>query len=649
MKDIFGEGGILAGFHERFELRKEQILMSDFILESLCDRQNGLIEAGTGVGKTLAYIIPAMCYCLDNGKKLAISTETKALQKQLVDKDLPLARRVVEKYLGRSFSYSLCLGSSNYPCRRRFEVLLSKGNFQKSDAGLVEDIRGRFAAGKIFTRFDVRVPSRLWDEVSRDGETCSGYNCPFFTKCIFQLARREWARSDLLVLNHYLFFADVAAGKTYLPAVDNIVFDEAHSIEEIAADQLGFSVSRGDIDELIGRFYKKNRRNTIVQAVPDAAIRKKAVSTITAISKEMDAFFEDMRGFFPPDKNSVRLREPLKKGPAFVNALKKLHGIAVEMEEAFEDDTMQLEYEIARNRLYTCIQNLGSAVYHESDEYVYWMEKSEDALLGDITVIGQPVDVAERLQRDIFDAYESAFFVSATLAVGGDFSYMARRLGATRYKTLYLQSPFDYKNQVVLMIAKDADRPDGASFAEKSAAISAKIIEHLKGGCLLLFTSYRMMDDVKDRLAPLIGYSVYSQGDFPAAEAMDRYLQHDDAVLMGTHSFWQGIDLPGDLLRGVIIMRLPFSVPDRPPVEARMERLEAQGVNSFYGYQVPSAVIRFRQGFGRLIRGKNDRGIVAVLDSRIVTKSYGRVFLQSLPECRRVYSFEELQAAYPSS
>jgi ATP-dependent DNA helicase DinG len=285
-------------------------------------------------------------------------------------------------------------------------------------------------------------------------------------------------------------------------------------------------------------------------------------------------------------------------------------------------------------------------VNQASENYVYWIEREADALLGDLFARGQPVDISDIFNREIIACYDSSIFVSATLSIGGDFSFIAGRLGIENFKAISLQSSFNYQSQVVLYIDPDIGDPGKETYNQQAASDAAEIINHLQGNCLMLFTSYKTLREVRSILGGMIDYPVYSQDVLASTDAFERYVGDTNSVLMGTHSFWQGIDLPGDLVRGVIVMKLPFAVPDSPPVEAKMERIAAMGKNPFVLLQVPEAVIRFKQGFGRLIRSSADRGIVAVLDSRIVNKSYGKIFLKAIPRCQIVHSLAELKDAY---
>ncbi|MCP4727905.1 MAG: ATP-dependent DNA helicase [bacterium] len=646
MNDIFGKDGALKNFLNNFEYRHEQLQMSEFILENLFDQKNTLVEAGTGIGKTLAYLIPTIIYCLENNKTLAVSTETKALQKQLIDKDLPLVKNILKKYFGKDIKYSLCLGSSNYPCRKRFEALLSKGKFSKSEMKTAERLSGFFNNKDIFTRLDIKVSGKMWSEIAREPDACNYYNCPFASLCVFQKAKREWINSKVLVMNHYLFFSNIASGKAYLPKFDIAIFDEAHSIEEIASDQLGFNISYDQIMDIINKLHSPKRKTSILLKIANELKRNKALKIIGEVSSELGSFFENLRKLFPASQNTIRLRGSLNFGQDLMKSTKDLLLILESVEDEFEEEPWKIEFDIVRGKLFVFLMNLEALLYQQNPNFVYWIERSEEELLGDIHLMGEPLDVSEIMHNEVNSFYRSNIFVSATLTSGGDFSFLANRLGIHDYKSLLLDSPFDYKNQVVLYLGKDAVPPDNPSYVDQATKISAEIIDHIGGNCLILFTSYRMLGSVKEGLAGIADYNIYAQGDYPASETVERYIKDNGSVLMGTHSFWQGIDLPGDLLKGVILMRLPFGVPDRPLIQARIESLQEMGMNPFFSYQIPNAVIRFKQGFGRLIRSSTDKGIVAVLDSRILSKSYGKLFIKALPGCTVVQRMDELKAAY---
>jgi len=645
MKRIFGENGLLGDVLGSCEYRDEQLAMSEYISERLSEREHAFIEAGTGTGKTLAYLVPAVLYAIENEKKITLTTETRALQKQLFQKDLPAVQKLVREHFNADFSYSLCLGGSNYPCRKRFELALRRGRFSPEEIRVSGDIGRMFSAGIIFTRLDVTAPQRLWNEICRDGETCSSYRCAFASMCPYQMARKEWTRSTLLVMNHYLFFTNIAMERTYLPETEIVIFDEAHSLEEIASAQLGTTAGYDQLMEIMGLFYRPRKKNVLLSSIEKKKNRELAAEQAKEIISEASAFYEGLRPMIGK-KTTLRVREPLGSGADLVNAIKNFLLLMRENEDDFSgEESLRMEFDIARGKLFLYLEALGAAVHHSRENHVYWLESDRAGLAGDITARSQPIDVAEIMAREVIDCHESCIFVSATLSVNGDFSYMAGRLGASgRFGSLSLGSSFDYRSQMLVYIGADMPAPESPEFPARAARAAAEIIGGLGGNCLLLFTSYKMLGEVKELLRRMVSIPIYSQDEMPPSQAVELYVKDGNSILMGTHSFWQGIDLPGDILRGVIMMRLPFAAPDSPPVEARMEKVEQSGKNSFGALQVPEAVIRFRQGVGRLIRSKKDRGVVAILDPRIVSKGYGRIFMRSLPPgCRVIHEMGELK------
>ncbi len=644
MKDIFSDNGPLQAILGNYEYRDEQYRMAQFILEKLYDRGHALIEAGTGTGKTLAYLVPAVAYAVESGKKITLTTETKTLQKQLLTKDLPLVKKLISEHLGRDFTYSLCLGSSNYPCKKRFELALSKGHFTHEQLKKIEPLSDLFKSGKIFTRLDVTVSQTVWAEICREGESCSSFRCPFISQCCYQKARKAWTQSTVLVMNHYLFFTNIAAGRTYLPETEIVIFDEAHSLEEIASSQLGSTAGYDQLMEITGLFHRPRKKNTLLNHLANKKAKETALTELKEINAEASSFFESMRGLINR-KKTLRLREPVSAGATLAVKLKNFLFLMNELEEAFSgDEFLRTEFDIARGKLFLYLEALNTVVYQTREQYVYWMEESAAALAGTVTLRAQPVDIAEIMRNEVLACYESCLFVSATLAVNGDFSYIAGRLGMSAHASLALGSAFDYKTQMVVYIGRDLPPPESREFSPRSAGASAEIVSLLGGNCLFLFTSYKMLGEIKGLLQNMIAMPIYSQDEMPSSQAMERYVRDGSSILMGTHSFWQGIDLPGDILRGVIMMKLPFSVPDTPPMEARIEKIVESGRNAFVSLQIPEAVIKFKQGIGRLIRSKKDWGVVAIMDSRIQTKPYGRTFLRALPPgCIITHDLAELK------
>jgi ATP-dependent DNA helicase DinG len=441
MVEIFGREGLLKEFHEGFEFRPEQLEMAEFVLERIAEGENGMVEAGTGVGKTLAYLIPAILYCMENDKRVAVSTETKALQKQIIDKDIELAREVIKAYTGREFRSELCLGSSNYPCRKRFETLITRGRLSKGDADTIERLQGLLESGRIFSRFDISIDNRLWNRIYREPEICNFYSCPYSTRCVFQRARKKWSEADVLIMNHYLFFTNIITGRTYLPRFDFVIFDEAHSVEDIASVQLGFDLSYAQIMEVIGGLYRKNRRNNIISSISKGTMRKKAIASLNRISTQLNSFFEYLRERYLSQRSSVRLVEGIDFGDELIEEMKEFFTLLQGAEDHIDNEHARMEFDILRGRLFVYLQCLISAVFLEREHYVYWVERREDVLIGDIHLKGQPVDISDTMWQEVNSFYESNLYFSATLTVNGDFSFFEKRLGIARHKTLLLDSP----------------------------------------------------------------------------------------------------------------------------------------------------------------------------------------------------------------
>jgi len=646
MKDIFGPGGHLDTSLVEYEYRESQLLMASFIRERLGLLENGMVEAGTGTGKTMAYLIPALQYAAEAGRKIAVTTETRALQKQLVEKDIPLVQKIFRENLFSDFKYAVCFGSSNYPCRKRFERALKKGEFDRSDLEHMERVSRLFREKRIFTWFDADVPAGLWAEISRDPEACDQQRCHFASQCPFQAARREWAQADLLVMNHYLFFSNVASAKAYLPVSDVVIFDEAHSVEEIASKQLGFSIDYDMLVNLLQRFLHKGRYG-IINSFASQALRQEAAEALDNVAKSGQVFFEKVKELFINEKETVRrIKVPMETGDELYAAIEKFLGVAAKGEGDLDEDELRVDYEPAKNRLSAFSQSLKSFTGVLIPDFVYWLERSGTDLLGNVSLTGRPLNIDMIMKQEVYSFYESSLFVSATLSVRNDFSFFSAATGFENGSGIVLDSPFNYREQMLVYLGADLPSPEDERYPQAAAKACAHLINLLGGRCLILFTSYYMLRTVRSILEKLVPFRIYSQDTMTASKALGLYMADSNSVLMGTHSYWQGIDLPGDLVRGVIITRLPFAVPDTPVMEAKFERLREAGKNPFVCLQIPEAVLKMKQGAGRLIRRGSDRGVVAVLDSRVKTKSYGQVFTDSLPVCERVSSLKDLTEKY---
>lgn len=645
MEEIFSEKGNLSNAFENYEFRPEQKEMADFIHERLYECENGLIEAGTGTGKTLAYLVPAVLFAMENHKRIIISTETKSLQNQLIMKDIPFVKKFFNTVYNHDFSFVVCLGSANYPCRSRYETAVMRGKLFPEDVEAISDIGSLFGEGKVFNRYDTFASDDLWSELQREPDACQYNKCRFFSRCIFQKAVREWQSADILIMNHYLLFSHLATDRSYLGNCDVIIFDEAHRMEEIASTQFGFAITLGQLRGILHKFHHDEKRSGTI-LISSKSAQNRINLQIKKIEDEGMAFFQSLKEMLRDGRNYQRMREQIESHQQLLSLLQEFMVTISNDDLVCSDDDSKTELDVARGKLFIYIETLNQYIAMNKENYVYWVEKSNDKSSLNVVMVAQPVDVAEILKKQVYDYYDSCIFVSATMAVDKDFSYTATRLGVTNYKTILLGSSFNYRKQMIVLIDRNGADPAGAFYNDTASKTASSIISHLNGNCLMLFTSYKMLREIKGLLQELVPHSIHSQEELNASGALHHYLDDDNSILLGTHSFWQGIDIPGDRLRGVIMMKLPFAVPDTPLMQARMESVTQKGYNPFMTLQLPEAVIKFRQGMGRLIRSQRDKGIFAILDSRILHKRYGKAFIQSLPECTVVYTIDDMIEGY---
>ncbi len=637
MREYFGVDGILSKTINEFEFRDEQLHMAEFVHELITENRCGIIEAGTGVGKTLAYLIPSIIESVENNKKLAISTETRALQLQLFEKDIPIAHEILSTK-GIPFKYSLCLGSANYVCYNRFIVLVNRGFFQKKDIPYIDQLTELFNSNKSFTRFDTDIPNYIWNLILRESDSCSNYKCQYNRSCPFQNAKREWVDSNVLIMNHHLFFTNISSEKTYLPLFDIVIFDEAHSVDDICSEQIGFHIMENDFNEIIKTSFINNIQSPFLNEIHDDNLINNTRLIIQAVSEELNKYFSFLKRIIR-ENSSYRFYEPSPDGThSLINDLNQLILLLDTVSHKIKNDVLSIEFDIVRSKIFEISENIKSFVYHMRENFVYWMEKYEPGYDGSLVLKGQPLDVSELLKVSVNSFYDSILYTSATLSINKSFNYICDRLGIDDKYTLLLNSPFNYYKQALLYMPKSNIEPTDNSYIDYVSEEIVVLSEMLNGNCLVLFTSYKAMLTVHDKLKLLCERKMHVQGDAPASVVLNNYIHDEGSLLLGTSSFWQGIDLAGDLLRGVIITRLPFNVPDRPYIQARADMFTLQGLNSFYSYHVPEAILKFKQGFGRLIRSSKDKGVIAVLDSRISNKAYGKLFIKSIPNCKIINS-----------
>jgi ATP-dependent DNA helicase DinG len=642
--EILGPGGLLAHALPGYEARRSQVEMAEEVANALSTRRPLLVEAGTGTGKTLAYLVPAIL----SGMKVVISTGTKNLQEQIFRKDVPL----LQAELPQPFSAACMKGISNYLCKRRFKDY----DQQQAAAGVysaaLEAIR-RFAdeteSGDRAELPDLPDDSPVWREVSSTAETRLGTRCPHFESCFVTRARRRAQAADLVIVNHHLFFADLALRAAWpearlLPAYEAVIFDEAHQLEDVVTDYFGVGVSSL-------RLLALTRDGQRALAQSNAPER---VSSILAhVDKRAHVLFDSLRGRLRGAERcavdaAVWKGEPEKDAHALDDALGELAN-ALEAADGRELADGGEEAEALTRRAEAIRADLALLVDGAqafSSRHVFWAEQRGRTVM----LHASPIDVSEIVREKLLGTVEAAVFTSATLTAGGSFEFVRARLGLESALESRLASPFDYARQAILYLPTDLPEPNEAGFAAAAAERMRELVEISGGRAFLLFTSHRQMQAVHKLLLPKLRHPVLLQGEKPKHLLVEEFKRTPGAVLFATASFWEGVDVAGDALSLVVIDKLPFSPPDDPLVAARARRLEEEGREPFATYHVPRAALQLAQGFGRLIRHREDRGIVALLDRRATLKGYGRRVLASLPrECRRTAALDEVRAFFEAA
>lgn len=695
-KRIFSSEGLLAASLDGFEERTSQWEMSFQIFESYLDEKIALIEAGTGTGKSFAYLVPALFWAVTQKEKTVISTHTIALQEQLFHKDLPLLLQI----LGIDIKVVLVKGMGNYLCMKKFHeqeslstTLFSEG----SPEWKVIENWGYSTKDGSKSNLSFPVSSSNWDKVSADSDSCTHIHCPEYKNCHFFAARKNVADAQILIVNHYLLFADMVAKnrkdyneeKSILPPFTRMIIDEAHHIEQIALDSLAIKIHRSDLYRLLNRIISegaleqsplgKIREKLLVQSknskdllsilqrveldIPaeKRIIMPKIAETFTLL----DQFFEESkREDFREKKWRLRkstLQDSLWKDnvvPAFqelVKELKKFSQMLLHWEEdlysAVSDVTKEkirsscMEMHTLFTRLEELVTNLQN-FFEENDSKnrVRYIEKNILALSTNTTLIDATLDISSYLSETLFKKQLTVGLCSATLTTMRDFGFIKKNLGidhsGREVTEKVYDSPFDYEKNSLFLVPSDIADPSSPAFASEAYERIWNLIQVSEGNAFILFTSYEMLISCYEKLAAKaekFSYSFLRQGEASRQVLLEKFRSRSGSVLFGTDSFWEGIDIPGDILRLIVIVKLPFKVPSEPMVEAYYESLVEQGRDPFLEYSVPQAVVKFKQGFGRLIRKKTDRGCVVCLDKRVMTKAYGKFFLKSLPPSRVVF------------
>ncbi|TDP94149.1 ATP-dependent DNA helicase DinG [Halanaerobium saccharolyticum] len=666
----FKKEGKLAGELKGFSERKEQLLTAEKIIDSFNQHQFDFIEAGTGTGKSFAYLIPALFYNDLNQARIVVSTNTINLQEQLINKDLVTLQRVLDF----DFNAVLVKGRNNYLCLRKFKNF--KKNFDNNELEIDEKIFNELNEWKKQTEsgekseINFQLKNKVWNQIAAESDLCLKTSCPFYANCFFMQARKKIYKADILIVNHHLLLSDArvkedtgSVDRGILPNFNHLIIDEAHNIGEIATDHLGYPLYQPLLDNWLKRL-SGDKKSLLSEIREDIAftvdsdqkrlreiLDKRIIPTTQKIRDLIPQYFNELKDLISDYKDKkITVDDKLKSNPKWQEFYQTAQDLAAYLKNDFsflqiiyenlylgleaETDESEMKIKSSLNRCQDLIKRIEFNLKAEDDDYVFWLESSYYRGSEQTVQKSAPIDAGKFLPDMIWSKLTNIIFTSATITAAGSFDYFYRETGISKAEELKVESPFDYSKQAELLIPVDFPDPGSKSFLKELVVSLKEIISKTQGSTMVLFTSYRMLsycyNNLKAELEEM-GIRILSQSKLSRNYIMQEFHSEYKTIIFGTSSFWEGVDLPGDLLKYLVMVKLPFPVPGEPLYQAKEDLLKAKGLNPFYNLALPQAVIKFRQGFGRLIRSKKDSGYIILFDRRVKSRSYGQKFLDSIP------------------